>query len=97
MSDGERRARIEEQTARLQLAAAAVSAAALCWYLVPGDARQRAAARARQAAAPAMRRLLSWAHRTAVRAAMERELDGRGEDYSLSERIRGRLDRWRAR
>lgn len=90
----EQRARLEAKTARIQLAATAVSAAALCWYLIPEHRRQRAAARLRQAAAPAVTAVLGQAHRLAVRRAMERELAGLGEDYTLSERIRARLQHW---
>lgn len=91
----EQRARIEKQTARLQLAAAAVSAAALCWYMIPEHRRQQATARAKRAAAPAVRALLQKAHQAAVRRAMARELAGQGEDgYALSERIRARLAFW---
>lgn len=94
-SSDEQRARLEHQTARLQLAYLAVALAALCWYLIPEHRRQQMAARARRTAAPAVTALLARAHRAAVRRAMERELAGAGEaGYAVSERIRARLARW---
>lgn len=93
-SDEERTRRLEVQEARLRLAYAALCLAVLGWYLIPEHKRQMAAARLRRAAAPGMTTLLRQWHRLAVRQAMERELAGGGEDYTLSERIRARLAYW---